>query len=397
MTSDWIIENRSKSRLMAFILLLYPMACQGPNETAEQQETLSLTDMLSGVDTVGYSRALEARTFNFPEDHGPHESFRTEWWYVTGNLNSEDGDPFGFQFTIFRNSLSPSRSNGTSAWNTNQAYMGHFALTDINENDFFFEEKFSRGAVGLAGAETNPLRIWIEDWFLEGSTQDKNVFPLRRSGGGDGFQLDLTLQEGKPVVLQGEEGLSKKGNAPGNASYYFANTRMPASGTLLVNGELLEVSGLAWMDREWSTSALSDGQVGWDWFALHLDDGWDLMVYQLRRADGSADPLSAASLIDPSGRKTTLQLGSDILIQPNDYWNSSLGDAQYPSGWNIKVPSQDWDLLVEPAVDDQELLVTFRYWEGSVRVSGTGKNGARMNGRGYAELTGYAGDALPNQ
>ena len=121
------------------------------------------------------------------------------------------------------------------------------------------------------------------------------------------------------------------------------------------------------------------------------------MVYQLRRADGSADPLSAASLIDPSGRKTTLQLGSDILIQPNDYWNSSLGDAQYPSGWNIKVPSQDWDLLVEPAVDDQELLVTFRYWEGSVRVSGTGKNGARMNGRGYAELTGYAGDALPNQ
>tara|TARA_B100000530_G_scaffold228059_1_gene147101 strand:+ start:164 stop:991 length:828 start_codon:yes stop_codon:yes gene_type:complete len=275
--------------------------------------------------------------------------------------------------------------------------MGHFALTDINENDFFFEEKFSRGAVGLAGAETNPLRIWIEDWFLEGSTQDKNVFPLQLSGGADGIQLDLTLQEGKPVVLQGEEGLSKKGNAPGNASYYFANTRMPASGTLLVNGELLEVSGLAWMDREWSTSALSDGQVGWDWFALHLDDGWDLMVYQLRRADGSADPLSAASLIDPSGRKTTLQLGSDILIQPNDYWNSSLGDAQYPSGWNIKVPSQDWDLLVEPAVDDQELLVTFRYWEGSVRVSGTGKNGARMNGRGYAELTGYAGDALPNQ
>jgi len=275
--------------------------------------------------------------------------------------------------------------------------MGHFALTDINENDFFFEEKFSRGAVGLAGAETNPLRIWIEDWFLEGSTQDKNVFPLRLSGGADGIQLDLTLQEGKPVVLQGEEGLSKKGNAPGNASYYFANTRMPASGTLLVNGELLEVSGLAWMDREWSTSALSDGQVGWDWFALHLDDGWDLMVYQLRRADGSADPLSAASLIDPSGRKTTLQLGSDILIQPNDYWNSSLGDAQYPSEWNIKVPSQNWDLLVEPAVDDQELLVTFRYWEGSVRVSGTGKNGARMNGRGYAELTGYAGDALPNQ
>ena len=275
--------------------------------------------------------------------------------------------------------------------------MGHFALTDINENDFFFKEKFSRGAVGLAGAETNPLRIWIEDWFLEGSTQDKNVFPLRLSGGADGIQLDLTLQEGKPVVLQGEEGLSKKGNAPGNASYYFANTRMPASGTLLVNGELLEVSGLGWMDREWTTSALSDGQVGWDWFALHLDDGWDLMVYQLRRADGSADPLSAASLIDPSGRKTTLQLGSDILIQPNDYWNSSLGDAQYPSGWNIKVPSQDWDLLVEPAVDDQELLVTFRYWEGSVRVSGTGKNGARMNGRGYAELTGYAGDALPNQ
>jgi predicted secreted hydrolase len=388
---------RSVSPLPVMSLAVFLMACQGSDETTTNPETLSLTDMLGGIDTVGYSRALTARTFNFPEDHGPHESFRTEWWYVTGNLNSQDGDPFGFQFTIFRNALSPEKSNGNSAWNTNQAYMGHFTLTDINNDDFFFEEKFARGAVGLAGSETPPLRIWVEDWFLEGSNQNETVFPIRLSGGTDDIELDLTLQEGKPVVLQGEEGLSKKGSDPGNASFYFANTRMPATGTLLLNGELLEVSGLAWMDREWSTSALSDGQVGWDWFALHLDGGWDLMVYQLRREDGSADSLSAASLIDPSGRKTTLQFGRDILIQPNDHWRSTLGDAQYPSGWNIKVPSQNWDLLVEPAVDNQELLVTFRYWEGSVRVSGTGDNGTAMNGKGYAELTGYAEYASPDQ
>lgn len=353
---------------------------------------LSLVSTLGGLDTVGYERATEIRDFVFPEDHGPHPGFRTEWWYVTGNLTSDAGRDFGFQFTIFRSSLAPAEPGGPSAWATNQAYMGHFAVTDIDGQAFQAADLFARGSGGLAGAETTPLRVWIEDWVLESvgaGVEAGMTFPLRLAADGDGFSVDLELEPGKPIVLQGDQGLSQKGPEPGNASYYYALTRMPASGRVVFDGEAHDVTGLTWLDREWSTSALSVGQVGWDWFALQLDDGWEMMVYQLRREDGSADPLSDGVLIDPDGHRIPLEWGEEVEVEPTGSWRSPQDGSEYPSGWRIRVPERGWDLTVEPVVDDQELRLAFRYWEGSVAVEGRGEGGASVAGRGYVELTGY--------
>jgi predicted secreted hydrolase len=355
------------------------------------QSTLSLVETLAGADTAGYARAIEPRPFEFPEDHGPHPAFRTEWWYTTGNLTAHDGRDFGFQLTIFRSALAPEAPNTESRWGTNQAYMAHFTVTDVAGREFHAFERFARGAVGLAGAESEPMRVWLEDWTLEGSAGE--TFPLRLSAAEGPVALRLELRPEKPVVLQGDRGLSRKGPEPGNASYYYAFTRLAASGELVTDGEALEVSGTAWLDREWSTSALSEGQVGWDWFALQLDDGWDLMIYRLRHADGGADALSDGALIDPSGARVPLVWGRDVTMESTGSWSSPVDGAEYPSGWRIRVPARGWSLIVEPVIPDQELALAFRYWEGAVRVGGRGEGGAAVTGRGYVELTGYAGNA----
>ena len=389
-------QGKSLYVLRPLVFILALAGCgnpPSPSVVVEDETFLSLVETLGGADTVGYARAMETRDFDFPEDHGPHEDFRTEWWYVTGNLDSQDGRELGFQFTIFRSSLAPTPPGGPSIWSTNQAYMGHFALTDITNKDFRAVELFSRGGGGLAGAIAEPFEVWVEDWRLEGLSKDA-AFPMRLTADGDGVNLDLILESGKPYVLQGDSGLSQKGREPGNASYYYAHTRMPTRGRVQIDEDYLEVSGLAWLDREWSTSALSDGQVGWDWFALQLSDGWDLMVYQLRREDGSPDPLSDGVLISPEGRRVPLEWGRGVLVEPTQTWFSPVDDAEYPSGWRIRVPEQDLDLTVTPALPDQELRVAFRYWEGSVRVSGKGPGGNEVSGRGYVELTGYAGPGL---
>jgi predicted secreted hydrolase len=379
-------------------------ACTEPRRD-EASARLSLLETLAGADTVGFARALEPRPFGFPLDHGPHPEFRTEWWYVTGNLASDDGRDFGFQLTIFRSALSPHLPATESAWGTNQAYMAHFALTDVAGGRFHAFERFARGAAGLAGASTEPFRVWLEDWTIESARVEavgaqgradavarSDAFPLRLRAEQEGVALDLVLERGKPVVLQGDRGLSRKGPEPGNASYYYSHTRMPARGTLSAGSDTVSVRGLTWLDREWSTSALGEGQVGWDWFALQLSDEWDLMIYRLRRADGSADPLSAGVLVDPSGASTPLDATVAAAIESTGTWASPVNGALYPSGWRVRVPSRGWDLEVEPRIRTQELDLAFRYWEGAVSVRGRGEGGAQVTGRGYVELTGYAGD-----
>lgn len=364
------------------------VACEGREVDELPRARLSLVETLAGSDTAGFARALQPRGFDFPADHGPHPEFRTEWWYVTGNLTSGSGRDFGFQFTIFRSALAPVAPESPSSWSTNQAYMGHFALTDVESGQFHAFERFARGAAGLAGARAVPLRVWLEDWQLEGVPA--STFPLLLEAEQDGVGLRLELAEGKPVVFQGDRGLSQKGPEAGNASFYYAHTRMPAAGVVVLQGDSLEVRGEAWLDREWSTSALSDGQVGWDWFALQLSDGWDLMIYQLRRADGSADSLSDGVIIDPDGRRVPLAWGAEVRMEPTGSWTSPIDGAVYPSGWSITIPERGWDLTVEPRLLNQELDVSFRYWEGAVGVSGTGEDGSSVSGRGYVELTGYA-------
>ena len=350
---------------------------------------LSLTETLGGADTAGFARATEARPFTFPSDHGPHPEFRNEWWYVTGNLADAGGRRVGFQLTLFRSALSATEPATPSAWATNQAWMGHFAVTDEEGGRFHAFQRFARGAVGLAGAGADPFRVWVEDWSLE-SVDAGATWPVRvRAADGD-VALDLTLERGKPAVLQGDGGLSQKGPEAGNASYYYSLTRMPSRGRVVLGADTLQVTGASWLDREWSTSALPEGVVGWDWFALQLANGWDLMVYALRRADGTAHDLSDGVLVDPSGSRLRLVYGADITVAPTETWTSPLDGSVYPSGWRVTLPGRGWVLDVTPVLRDQELDLAFRYWEGAVEVSGTDGSGA-LEGLGYVELTGYAG------
>jgi predicted secreted hydrolase len=348
-----------------------------------QNGRLELSSFLAG-DAEGFTRAIEARTFEFPRDHGPHPGFRTEWWYLTGNLESADGRRFGYQFTLFRNAMAAEPPARRSAWATNQVYMAHLAVTDVEAESFYAFERLARGAAGLAGAETEPFRVWLGAWRLEGG-DDPPPFRLRAEN--DEVALDLELAAAKPLVLQGDAGLSRKGQEPGNASYYYAFTRLETSGRLRIGSAEFEVRGMSWLDREWSTSVLEEGQRGWDWFAVQLDDGADLMVYQMRRADGSPDTASSGSVIDGEGIRTPLAF-EEFELEVLDWWTSPESGARYPSGWRLRLPSEGLVLEIEPVLRDQELDLSVLYWEGAVDVEGA-RAGAPVTGRGYVELTGY--------
>jgi predicted secreted hydrolase len=337
-----------------------------------------------GESAEGFAPVVPGKTFAFPADHGPHPEFRTEWWYFTGNLETTEERRFGFQLTFFRSALAPAMPERKSAWATRQAWLAHFTVSDIAGGKFHSFERWSRDALGLAGARAEPFRIWVKDW----TATSERTFPLRLSASADQAAIDLLLQQGKPPVLQGERGLSRKSAEPGNASYYYSLTRMPASGSVTVEGERFEVTGLAWMDREWSTSSLGKDQVGWDWFSLQLSDGWDLMLYRLRRKDGTADPASSGTLIDSRGESRALN-PSKFQILPSGEWRSPRSGARYPTRWRLRIPQEDLDLEVRPLLADQELDVSFRYWEGAVSIEGVHR-GQPIRGHGYVELTGYA-------
>jgi predicted secreted hydrolase len=350
--------------------------------------TVKVAEALGGPagGTAGYARALEPRPFHFPEDHGPHPDFRTEWWYWTGNLSTADGRDFGYQFTFFRSALAPEDKARTSAWGTRQLYMGHLAISDIGGGRFHAFERFSRGALGLAGAQAEPFKVWLEDW----SAEDAGNGAMRLTARGEGVSLSLVLEPGKPAVLQGDRGLSQKGPKPGDASYYYSFTRMPSRGQVTVDGRAYEVTGQSWMDREWGTDPLGGRPLGWDWFALQLSDGGELMYGQLRHPDGTVDAHSAGILVPAQGEPVRLSR-EDVRLEVLDTWKSPHSGATYPARWRLAVPSRDLTLELTPALANQELLVSVRYWEGAVRLSGS-HAGAPVEGRGYVELTGY-GDA----
>ena len=351
---------------------------------------LSVATVLEASSEAGFARALAPRGFVFPADHGPHPGFRTEWWYFTGNLEAAGGRRFGYQLTFFRNALAPGAVARASRWGAREAWLAHFALTDVAGRRFHAFERFRRGALRLAGAETAPFRVWLDRWEASGAMDSTAAAaawgPLTLRAAEGEVALDLRLARGKPPVLQGEAGLSRKGAAPGQASYYYSLTRMPTTGRLRLAGEDLPVRGLSWMDREWSTSSLSPGQVGWDWFALQLADGRELMLYRMRLEDGGIDPASAGSLVAADGAKRHLARG-DFAVAELARWRSPAG-ASYPARWRVRVPSAALDLEVRPLVADQEHRGVFRYWEGAVAVRGTA-GGVPIGGRGYVELTGY--------
>jgi predicted secreted hydrolase len=340
-------------------------------------------------EATGFTRAQGGRSFSFPADHGPHPDFQTEWWYYTGNLATDSHHHFGYQLTFFRRALKPpaQQSERSSNWATEQIFMAHFAVTDVGDGQYQAFERFSRGAVGLAGAESPPYRVWLEGWQVEQAKDDPNVVHL--CAGQDGVAVDLRLVDRKGPILQGDQGYSQKGPDPGNASYYYSQTRLETTGTVQIGEDVYEVEGRSWMDHEFSTSALAPRQVGWDWFALQLDDGSDLMIFQIRRTDGTVDPFSSGALVGPGGEKQHLSL-DDFEIDIASTWRSPHTGASYPSRWTVRVPGAALALDIEPYLAAQELSVSYAYWEGAVRFEGR-HAGRSITGEGYVEMTGYAG------
>jgi len=359
----------------------------GASADKEADERSRLSELLGTEGDAGFARAVEPRDFGFPRDHGPHPGYRNEWWYMTGNLDASDGRRFGFELTIFRFALLPVPVASSSAWRSNQVYIAHFAVTDADENRFYVAERFSRGALGLAGAEAEPFRVWIDDWHMAAADENEQPGKWQLRASDDAFALDLELTALKPPVLNGDRGLSRKSAEIGNASYYYSITRWRALGRLRVGDEAFTVSGFSWLDREWSSSALASDQQGWDWFALQLSNGSELMFYNLRSTDGTQDTYSGGTFVAADGTSRHLDRG-DVSVRVTDSWTSARGGT-YPAGWEIRVPELRLTLEVDPVMDDQELFTTVRYWEGAVDVSGT-RGDDEIEGRGYVELTGYA-------
>jgi predicted secreted hydrolase len=378
-------------RLLPFALILVLIAAAYgwwlATDRASGAPSATLQPLLTAADTAGYARATEPGAVIFPRDLGPHEAYQTEWWYYTGNLSTDAGRAFGFQLTFFRRALAPpgpAAHPEASAWRASQVYLAHFTISDVAGEAFHPAERFSRGAAGLAGAQAEPYRVWLEDW----SATEVGPGRVRLQARTADVALDLMLEETLAPVLHGDGGLSPKGPESGNASYYYSIVQQRATGTVQVAGDSFEVSGLAWKDHEYSTSALSQGAVGWDWFSLQLDDGSALMFFQIRRADGSLEPASSGTFVFPDGRTTHLSRES-WQLEVLDTWKSPTSGAEYPAGWRITVPDLELALEGRPLLADQELNVSTVYWEGAVTFAGS-RAGRPLTAVGYIELTGYA-------
>lgn len=375
------------SSLVAGVLVVTWRAVtyRGPTPSITGQHNVIVQALGERGDMAAYARAMAPRAFEFPADHGPHPEFRNEWWYITGHLATPEGHRFGYQLTLFRIALAPNDIASESRWRTRQLYMAHFAVSDLDAGEFHAFERLARGAAGLAGAETPPLKVWLDAWTLQGA--DPAGFPLHLTAAEQGVAIDLRLQPLKPVVLHGERGLSRRSPEPGNASYYYSITRLKTAGEVTVGGRRFAVTGTSWLDREWSTSPLAAEQAGWDWFSLQMEDGRDLMIYRLRRTDGSTDPASAGTFVEANGQAVPLTR-NELALRALSYWTSPRSGIRYPVRWELSLPKRDLVLRVEPMMANQELELTVHYWEGAVRA--IGREGSRkITARGYMELAGY--------
>ncbi|MEO5824043.1 MAG: lipocalin-like domain-containing protein, partial [Vicinamibacteraceae bacterium] len=335
-----------------------------------------------------WKQAAAGYTYAFPRDHASHPDFKIEWWYYTGNVDAADGRRFGYQVTFFRIGVDRTPTN-PSKWAVRDLFVTHLAVSDISGGRYLFDERLSRGGPGLAGAETDRYRVWNDDWTAGLDDRGRHVIEAH----GARIGLTLTLDEGKRPTINGVGGISQKGAQAGNASHYYSLTRMPTRGTVSINGMTVPVTGTSWMDHEFGTSFLEAGQQGWDWLSMQLDDGRELMLYQLRKADGSRDPHSSGTLVGRDGQTRHLS-ADDFSLTPAGRTFTSRSGAIYPVAWRIAIPSAGVTLDVTTPLVDQELTTdtssAITYWEGAIDVAGRAK-GASVRGRGYLEMTGYRG------
>lgn len=370
-----------------------------PGASARNETSATLDGLRRDENTDRFARAREPRDFVFPQDHGPHDEFQTEWWYYTGNLTDASGRHFGYQFTLFRRALIPPDEQAAvlarpSDLAFTQLYFAHFAVTDTGANEHVSFEKYSRSAAGLAGAQAEPFQVFIEDWSVE-TISGEGAEAVRIRAQQDGYAIDLNLRMSKPIVLQGDRGLSQKSNEPGNASYYYSMTRMATEGKVTTPQGVFDVSGESWLDREWSTSALDENTAGWDWFALQFDDNREMMFYQLRLKDGASAEVSKGLLVDADGVGTLLKR-DDVQLTVLDRWTSPDSGAAYPVKWRVVVPKYAIDVEVAPRINDQEMKLSQCYWEGAVTINGMA-SGNPISGVGYLELTGYGENETPDR
>jgi len=332
--------------------------------------------------------ALLGWSYKFPNDHGAHPDFKTEWWYFTGNLKSDDGKEFGYQLTFFRQGVRPpsDRSPTTSRFVVNHVQFVHFAISDLSDGQFYFHQDLTRGAFGESGFNRNDRLTWVENNKLE-------LLPdggFRIVGQGPSKSIDLILKPAKPLVLHGNDGISQKAAGPGRASHYYSFTRLTTTGELRIGDDTFPVRGLSWYDHEWATNQLTTDQKGWDWFSLQFDDGSELMLFQIRTNDGGRDPFSGGTFIHADGSTTPIK-DPDFALKPLRTWKSDASGANYPVTWELTIDSLDLKLDISARVDNQELVLSpISYWEGSIRAVGT-RSGRRVSALGYLEMTGYAG------
>lgn len=321
-----------------------------------------------GTDAGGFATPRPDPAFDFPADHGPHPDYRIEWWYLTANLDGSNGVEYGLQWTLFRSALAPGEKEG---WQSPQVWFAHAAITTPERH--FSTERFARGGIGQAGVRAAPFEAWIDDWSMEGESLDD--LTLRATA--PEFAYDMALDAQGPLVFHGQDGFSVK-SAQGQASYYYSQPFYAIEGTLTLPGGPVEVTGSAWLDREWSSQPLSQGQTGWDWFSLNFRSGAKLMGFRLRE-DGETG-FTAGTWIRPDGTTTTVKDGA---LQATPLDTSQVAGRAVPTRWRLRLPAQDLDVEVRALNPKAWMDTTVPYWEGPVEVSGS------HAGRGYLEMTGY--------
>jgi predicted secreted hydrolase len=328
-----------------------------------------------GMSGQGFAPVTPGKTFAFPADHGPHPDHRIEWWYVTANLVDSAGAAYGAQWTLFRQAMTPGAQQ--EGWANQQIWMGHAAVTRADTHRY--SEAFARGGVGQAGLETKPFRAWIDSWEMRGSDRmrEETIAPLELNASGADFSYALRLNADRPLVLQGDAGYSKKSER-GQASYYFSQPYFKAAGSITIDDKPHEVTGLAWMDREWSSQPLASDQTGWDWLSLHLTSGEKLMLYRLRQKDGHNDLYG--NWIEPDGRSIEIA-STDNSMTPTAL--TEIEGRKIPTAWRIAIPSRSLTIECVPLNPRSWMGTSFPYWEGPISFKGS------HSGLGYLEMTGY--------
>ena len=334
-----------------------------------------------------YREALPGYRYAFPRDFFSHSEFQTEWWYTTGNVSTSDGRSFGYELTFFRQALNRGESKH-GPWNVEDLYLAHLALSDIGGGHFYHSERINRAGPGIAGVHAQEGKVWNGNWSANWNKDGSQHVSAQN----EDFQFTFTLKSEKPPVIHGEDGVSQKAEGTGHASHYFSQTRLATTGIIQLKGKSYTVSGLSWMDHEFFTHQLSSEQAGWDWFSIQIEDNTELMLFILRRKDGTLDPFSAGTYVDAAGKSTHLRAADFSLLPQGAVWISPATGADYPIEWSVSVPKLKLSLVAKTKLPQQEISgrTTFvpNYWEGAMEFSGTRAN-KTIRGEGYLEMTGY--------